>query len=180
MNQEQSNSLHWHILHVRAHEEEEIAQVINQNQSLEAFVPKLVRIIKRNGIRTHERKRIFPNYVFIKSSLNTQEFFNYIQNELRPLVEYFRVLKYKDIELETLSESEKLYLSQFLDQDYELKASEGFIVGKNVVITQGPLMGLESTIVYIDRHKRIADISLKMFGEDKIIRVGLEILHKQP
>lgn len=179
MSQEQSNIMHWHILHVRAHEEEEIAKVINQNQDLEAFVPKLVRIMKRNGVCIHEKKRLFPNYVFIKSSLNTKEFYHYIQNELRPLVDYFRVLKYKDIELETLSESEKHYLNQFLDQDYELKPSEGFIVGKNVVITQGPLMGLESTIVFIDRHKRVADISLKLFGEDKILRVGLDILYKK-
>jgi transcriptional antiterminator NusG len=40
-------------------------------------------------------------------------------------------------------------------------------------------MGFESLIRKIDRHKRIAQLEIDMFGDKRTITVGLEIISKQ-
>ena len=42
----------------------------------------------------------------------------------------------------------------------------------------GPLQGMEGAIRKIDRHKRIAVLSLDMFGRTVDMKVGLEIIEK--
>ena len=47
-----------------------------------------------------------------------------------------------------------------------------------VVVTAGPLKGLESSIVRIDRHKRKAWLHVTMFCQEKDVEVGLKIVSK--
>ena len=48
-----------------------------------------------------------------------------------------------------------------------------------MVVTSGPLRGREAQISKIDRHKRLAWLDMRMFGRNKSIKVGLEIVSKQ-
>lgn len=56
--------------------------------------------------------------------------------------------------------------------------SIGFIKGDIIHIVKGPLKHKEGLIVKIDRHKRIAYINLALFNEERIAKVGLEIISK--
>lgn len=169
---------YWHILHVSLNEEEDILTFLNNDLKLKAFVPRLVRILKKQGKQIREEKRLFPNYIFVVTELDAESMMTILQNRVKPLFDYVRMIKYKDHSLETLSEEEKQHLSQFLGEEYVIQASEGFIEGGTVTITQGPLKGLESQIVNIDRHKRTAKIKLQMLGQEQFITIGLEILYK--
>ncbi len=60
-----------------------------------------------------------------------------------------------------------------------LEMSTGIIVDGNVMITGGPLTGMENCIRKIDRHKRKAWLEIGMFGRTMQIVVGLEITEKR-
>lgn len=63
-----------------------------------------------------------------------------------------------------------------MDSQYIVKHSSGIIEGDRIKIIDGPLKGLESSIVRIDRHKRLAYLNNVLLGRQ--IKISLEILKK--
>ena len=57
--------------------------------------------------------------------------------------------------------------------------SYGMIEGDRVRIISGSLVGMEAVIRKVDRHKRVAYIEMRIFGEIKLVEVGLEIVAKE-
>lgn len=64
------------------------------------------------------------------------------------------------------------------DKEQLVRLSQGIIQGDQVHIISGPLQEMEGAIRKIDRHKRIAVLSLDMFGRTVDMKVGLEIIEK--
>lgn len=67
-------------------------------------------------------------------------------------------------------------LERLLDEEKTVGMSTGFLEGDRVMIVDGPLMGLETVIRRIDRHKRKAMVEMHMFGRVQEVAVGLEIV----
>lgn len=64
-----------------------------------------------------------------------------------------------------ITQEEQAFLSAMMDKDHIVKYSEGFLIGKTVCITQGPLRNYQGNIKNIDRHRRIAKIDVPILGE---------------
>lgn len=64
---------------------------------------------------------------------------------------------------------------EMLDTDNCVRYSLGYIVDGKLVVERGPLSGKTDHVRKIDRHKRIANLMIRLFGQDRQIRVGLEI-----
>ena len=80
-----------------------------------------------------------------------------------------RYVTEEDIEIvELLSGEERL-----------MKFSEGWIQGDKVMVTKGPLKGMEGNISRIDRHKRVAWLNVELFGRTVDLQAGLEIIRKE-
>ena len=167
----------WHVLFVLGGHEEKITQQINESDH-HAFLPKVTKIFKKKNELRKEDVLLFKNYIFVKSTDDTTEFQKYIQNEIQHLTGFIRLLKH-DNQTESLYPHEKEFLMKFANKDHVIKESEGFIEGDKIVITEGPLIGHESLIKKIDRHKRIAMLDIEMFGQQRTITVALEIISKQ-
>ena len=56
--------------------------------------------------------------------------------------------------------------------------SRGIIVDGRLTILSGPLVGEESRIVKVDRHKRRAWLQMELFRKPHMVVVGLEIPQK--
>ena len=54
----------------------------------------------------------------------------------------------------------------------------GYIKGDTLIVTDGPLKGHEGEVIFINRHKRIAVLSLDFLGEKRKVTVGLEVVKK--
>lgn len=70
------------------------------------------------------------------------------------------------------------FLSSLLDENGTIQMSRGDIIAGNFDIKQGTLQEKEGCIRRIDRHKRIAEIEVSLHGENRRVRVGLEIVSK--
>lgn len=66
------------------------------------------------------------------------------------------------------------------DERRVVEMSEGIMEGGKVIVLRGPLMGHEAEIKRIDRHRRTAELEIRMLGRVKTIRLGLEIVSKSP
>jgi hypothetical protein len=62
-----------------------------------------------------------------------------------------------------------------LDETYCIRYSVGYIVEGELLVESGPLLGKTERITRIDRHRRVADMVLSLFREEKKVQVGLKV-----
>ena len=167
-----------YVLFVLGKNENRIKEYINKHTFHEAIVPVVVKLLKRKSTIIRDERILFPSYVFVRSELQPNEFKSYAQQFLYNLPGFIKILSYKESELDALSQDEIRFLQPFFKNNGEFESSIGFIEDDKVVITSGPLVGLESKIMYINRHKKQARLQVTLFNEIKEVNVSLEILSK--
>jgi len=91
----------------------------------------------------------------------------------------YSILHYGDDKQDiVMHETERLQLERLLDDSFCVAGSVGFIEGDKIWITSGPLKGMESHIIKINRHKREATIEMEMMGAVRQVQVMLEVVSK--
>lgn len=167
----------WHVLYVMGGKEKDVCMFLEKND-FDAFYPMKKMVYNKKGIRTLVDKPMFPNYIFIDTELDHVSFSAEI-GKLKYLKDgIVKEVKYDNEGTPALHESEKVFLEHLMGKDRCVDQSIGYIENDHVVVTDGPLMGLESNIKHIDRHKRIATIEMMMLGQVREVKVSLEIISK--
>jgi transcription termination/antitermination protein NusG len=169
----------WQVVHVLGGFEVKIRDFLNKDSRNIAFIPKKKKIFRKRGINNIEESVLFPNYVFVKTTMEHFDFMEYTQLYLVGIEGFIKLLKHDKVGTESLLPDEISFLKRFLNEDFLVDESVGIIEGDSVVIMDGPLVGCESLIQKIDRHKRLAWIQMNMFGEMRTISVPLEIISKK-
>ena len=169
----------WYVVRVKSGEEEEAKELL---KSYDSDVKILSREYywKSKGQVQKKYKKLFPGYIFVISDLNYIDFDIKLNNIRYQNGKIYKNLKYDNTGIPALSETEKTMICKMTgDRDNDVvESSVGFIEGDRVRIVEGPLFGLESNITYINRHKRIARLSIDFLGELREIVVPLEIVAK--
>ena len=119
-----------------------------------------------------ERSLSFPDYFFIESSNGEQLKKEMNRNELAS-----KILATGGIVTPVDKQEEEL-LRRLSDESHHMGMSTGYIAEGKTYVTQGPLVGYESRIRKIDRHKRLARISLPYAKGEMKLCMGLEIKTK--
>lgn len=141
----------------------------------DCFVPKREVMHRKSGQWHHTLEKLFPGYVFVQTSAPGQ-----VREALGRVPAFTRMLTLAGDTCLPLTVDEVAWINAVTDVDtHVMEISEGVIEGDRVIVTRGPLKGLEAQIARIDRHKRLAWIDMNMFGRHKTIRVGLEIVSKK-
>lgn len=167
----------WYVIQVQTGREE---QIIAETASYEVrqycdeiFAPRCERKKRYLGEWHTETSLLFPGYLFVISSA-PEKLYKALKRipQLTKLLgtgEKWTPMSNEDIEIvELLSGREHL-----------MKFSEGYIQGEKVTVTKGPLKGLEGKISRIDRHKRLAWLTVELFGRTVELQAGLEIIRKE-
>jgi len=168
---------HWHVIQVIGGQETKVVEKI-QSKSFHAFIPKRVRILRKQGKIERIEEPLFPGYVFIETDKEYTHFRLHLEKHIRPVKGVIRLLKHDNEGLETILPHERMFIERFTDTDKLVQPSIGFIEGDRIVVTSGPLMGQESLIRKINRHKRTAELEISMFGREQSVSVSLEIITK--
>lgn len=159
--------MHWYLVQVKHSFIFKVVDVLNKNQDIIAFVPKIERWYNLQGNKKYIVENLFHGkYVFIKTSLDFDLFKNIY-------IDFFKSI---DSQLYVLDEEDIVILSSLFNDKGVIVHSIGNIIDKNLICESGPLIGLEENITRIDRHRRLASLSLNMF--DQFIKVPLEVVHK--
>ena len=172
---------HWHVLFVLGGYEQTITDKINQlseEVEVEAFLPKVQKAFRKKGQVKVEEPLLFKNYVFVQTNLDYKEFSAFLVANIKSITGFIKLLKHDNEGTESLYPQEREFLERFTNKNKVIEQSIGFIEGDQVVILQGPLAGHESSIIKVNRHKRLAILEISMFGETREVEVGLEIISK--
>lgn len=172
---------YWYVLFVLTTKETRFVELINKenNSDINAFIPKKKRYFRQKGIATMIEEVLFPGYVFIESNLMMTDFSVYVSNSLKTKSGFIKLLgKKTDSDYISVLPEERKWLEQFTNKKKVIESSFGYIEGDQIVITDGPLIGYESKIVRINRHKRKVDIEVQMFNETQVVSLPCEIVSK--
>ena len=167
----------WYILYVMGGKEKKICDFLGKEANWEVFTPFKEVVHKVNGERVLVKKLLFPSYVFIETALMPADFRQKILSKRLQIQGILRELKYEE-DVSALTEKEQAYLSKLMNDSKVVSLSKGEIIDGKVMITEGPLIGYESYIKKIDRHKRRAILEVEINGNIMEVNVSLEIVKK--
>lgn len=164
----------WYIVHTKSENYQEIISYLNADKDIYAFVPRMEKWYSNAKVKEFQASFMYPGYIFIRTSLSQNEFkcrYNEFFHSIHHMAE---LLEYDDVI--SLPEQEQVLLEKMFDEQDIIKHSIGHIVDSQLMINEGPLIGLEKRIKKIDRHKRIAILDCDLLG--RIMKVPLEVVSK--
>lgn len=164
----------WYVIFCKTGQEETIIRSCKKNlskQALEdAFQFSYERMKKYLGQWHVDTYRMFPNYVFLKTSRP-----ELLSEELKQYREITNILE-SDGFLMGIEPEEERMIHELCGEEHHLGISRGIIQDGALRVLDGPLTGCEPLIRKIDLHKRIAVLDLKVTGKGKDIWAGLDIV----
>lgn len=172
---------YWYVFFIKTNCELEASKEIISSFSLDEAKPLHFSVeshFKKQGEVLRENKVMFPGYLFISSPLANDEFILRVQECIRKSRTIIRLLCYGNSMQASIKLEERKWLEALFRKKQNLEVSYGFIYGERVCITSGPLVGHESIIKQVRRHKMQAVIELELMGSLRNITVGLEILER--
>ena len=160
-----------------------LREILNADEYL-PFLPVKEMSRRSRGVIRKERKLLFPGYVFIQTEIEGSSIAEKLKSDLTDTTgkwyeDIYKILHNGDNKKDVaIREKERLYWERLFNSDFCVTGSVGFIEGDTIRIKTGPLVGMESRIKKIDRHKREAVVEMEVMGAVREVRVMLEIVAK--
>ena len=174
--------VYWYVLFVRTAYEERVMDMLEKHLDCsihKPFIPKKVWPFVKGKDVKKEIKICFPGYVFIKSQMNSINFIQDVFPVIRTFKEVFYFLHYGEDKYDiTLRPDECRSIECLINPEFSMDSSIGFIEGDRVKVISGPLLGMESKIVKINKRKRTAVIDIDILGAKRHVTLMLEIIEK--
>lgn len=169
--------MNWYVLFVMGGKEQKICDFLKEEE-INAFLPRMEVLYRVKGVFYPKEKLMFPSYIFIESELDHIAFHQKLMELKQKKSGIIKELKFDNDGTPALTESEKELLEKLIGRKKLMEHSIGYMEGERVIVTEGPLQGLESKIIRMDRHKRKAQIEIDMLGQAVKLNVSLEIIKK--
>lgn len=166
--------MYWCVIHVKNRKYQELLDFFNAQNDVYAFIPMIEKWFSSSEIKEYQSVEMYPNYIFIKTSLSKDEFDKRFKDVFQSVSRFAELLEYD--EMITLDQQEQLLLEKMLNGCETIKHSKGRIVDSILMIDYGPLVGMEDQITKINRHKRLAFLDCGVLG--KRIKMPLEVVSK--
>lgn len=168
----------WYVLQVASGREMkmlgDVGRALEHSGCAEPFVPRCVRLRRYHGNWHSELAVLFPGYIFVDADSK------YAEEIRRALCIFNGSVTPVCIGggFHPIRKEEQHFLEGVMDGAHEIGISVGDIVGGKLVVEQGPLMHMVRYVRKIDRHKRTAEVGVTIFGEERRVRMGLEVRTK--
>lgn len=164
--------MNWYVIYMHFDCSKELLYLLNQFDDLFSFKPKVERWFKSSVVQEYQLKDLYPQYLFVRTSLDKKEFMDKYENLLKTVSRLGKLINKEDVF--SLSKEEQVVMSKLFQNSDTIKHSIGHRNGKEMVIDTGPLIGFEPLIKKVDRHKRIALLDFQFNGS--MMKLPLEIV----
>lgn len=163
----------WYALFVLTGKEEKIKDKLIQrlkDSHLKFIVPKRKLLERKAGKWEEKVKTIFPGYILINGCIGTEEYYRIVE-----IPGVLRILKDSGKPLE-IPEEEIAFIKKLIYQGDIIEQSKILLESGKVIVTEGPLVGLEGYIDSIDKRKGRAKVRLTFAGELRQIDLSVFII----
>ena len=165
----------WYVIQARAKHEMDVVERCRSDVLIPGeniFVMKTERMYKRHGEWKMIEDVTFQKYIFAETD-DTDDF----RIRLRNVKDITKMLGVGDDIVPIRQEEEELLL-KLGGNEHLIRFSLGFVVGDRLMVTDGPLKGLEGRVKWIDRHQRVVGMESDLMGTSVPIKVGCEIVKR--
>jgi len=174
----------WVILFVKTGSEDRLTRMLKEKLNADEYLPFLPfkeMPYRKKGIVSKKRELLFPSYIFIQTKIEANLVAEKLELALMNIAsqkDIYFILNYGDKKDVVIRKKERFYWERFLNSDFCVTGSVGFIQGDMVRVTSGALVGMESRIKKINRHKREAIVELEIMGAIRKVSLMLEVITK--
>lgn len=167
----------WYVIQVATGKEEGMCRLIEriapEGVLEECFSPRYATQMKVHGEWVSVEKLLFPGYLIAVTDQVER-----LEAALRRIPEFSRLLSMGETFV-PLHEEDQAWIGAFTEKGARtVPMSVGVIEGDRVVVTDGPLVGLEALIKKVNRHKSLAFLEFEICGRRVVTKVGLGIVRK--
>lgn len=173
--EKEDESCQWHAVFVMTGNEQTVKEKIAyafKDTDILPVVPKRRIKERKNGIWHEKIKPLFPGYILIKGHISTDDY--YI---LKTVPGILRILKDNN-ELYRIHPDEIEIISRLMIDGEIIGVSTAFQQGDSIVITDGPLLGMEGNIQFIDKRKGRVRVYLSFLGDKRTVDLSIKFIDK--
>jgi transcription termination/antitermination protein NusG len=169
--------MQYYTIHVLTDSEDDFARRLLPVLGRDRLIaPKKLMPIRRRGVTRKELRPIFPGYLFIQSEGILDEPDLYWT--IRRTEGFIRFLR-ESSSPSPLSERDLGLIRHFISfGEYADTSKVTFDENDRIVVLEGPLKGLEGSIVKVDRRKGRAKVVLDMYDSKIPIDLGFEVVER--
>lgn len=168
----------WYVIQVQARHEEAVIEKCHERNVLlpgeDVFTIFSERMVKERGEWKKKTAPAFQKYIFAETE-DTDGF----RVRLRRVQEMARMLSVDESIVPIYPEEQEM-LQKLGGEEHIIRYSEGYMSGEKLVVTDGPMKGMEGIVKWTDRHQRIAGIEVSLLGRNIVIKMGIGILKRVP
>lgn len=159
--------MNYYVLFCQTVKTEKVCQRLNKYDEIQAFIPKMEKYIRVKNLITFQV--MFPGYLFVKTKLDQYEFDSLLfsMNDERDGI--IKELKKKNAT--ALTTKEINLLDQLLDNQAILRMSTGYKKDGKTIITNGPLLKFQDSIIDTNKRDMIAILNIQFLNRN--IKAGL-------
>lgn len=163
----------WHALFVLTGKEDEVKErLISRldSENIRVVVPKRKLKERKGGEWKYKVRTLFPGYILLNGHVGVKEYYS-----LKNIPGLLRILKdgYQPLEIE---QYEINLIDRLVDADQIIGISDIYTNGSKIVVTNGPLSGLEGLIESIDKRKERARVRIAFLGEPRYVYLGISMV----
>jgi transcriptional antiterminator NusG len=168
----------YYAIQVKTRKEEtyiKLYRALHPQTPVKIYFPKRRIDIRRKGAIIHSTPAVFPGYVFVELD-GDEDILNYHWS-FRKTDGFFRFLR-SNQDIRALADQDLEVVLHFIKKVGPLAGKSKVYFDKNsrIVVTEGPLMGLEGKIIKVDKRKGRAKIKLDLYNEAFAIDLAFEVI----
>ena len=99
--------MNWYIIFANDNKINDLLLYFNNHPEMTAFVPKIEKLMKKIGKKVFAEVPMFPNYIFIESEFNSQEFYQIIESLEKDMDSTMRIMQSDEQKVLSLANNEK-------------------------------------------------------------------------
>ncbi|MGI6086169.1 MAG: antiterminator LoaP [Acetivibrionales bacterium] len=173
-NKEDDSSL-WHAVFVMTGNEETVREKIAytfKDADILPVVPKRRINERKNGVWHEKIKPLFPGYILLKGNITIDDYYN-----LKTVPGILRILKDNN-ELYRIHPDEIKIIGRLMIDGETIGVSTAYQQGDSIVITDGPLLGMEGLIQSVDNRKGRVRVCLSFLGDKRTVDLSIKLINK--
>ncbi|MDR2798483.1 MAG: antiterminator LoaP [Treponema sp.] len=170
--------MNYYALQIKTRSEEKyikLFRALHPEMAIPIYFPQRKLDIRRQGVLIHSNAAIFPGYIFIELE-HTEDILTY-HWAFRKTDGFYRFLR-SNQNITALAGKDLEVVLHFIKKVGPIagKSKVYFDENSRIVVTEGPLMGLEGKIIKVDKRKGRAKIKLDLYEDSFAIDLAFEMI----
>lgn len=164
----------WYAAFVKTGDEDNVKLRLQHRYSdgIKFYVPKRKLRERKDGVWHEKVHTIFPGYVLIEGNIDTNMYYG-----LKGVPGLWNLLR-DDKDLLSISQHEIKIINKLMCNGETINESTIYEINGHVIVTDGPIKGMEGHIVKINKRKGRAKVNLSFLGEQRLIDLCVNVLTK--